>query len=171
MIEKHIGEVQAVVGLQFDTEKEYIEENEIEYEVFPDPEPVVVKKKAVGEEGEEAEAAEEPPADGDDGEKKKPAFKVEDWKWTVTDRRSKNLPQLFMQSKGIGARHEIKTAAATAQGGAEVASGTGNLTTAINSATLHDAISRTLEEFCSKVIDLRNGTEKYLYQQVVFNLE
>jgi hypothetical protein len=47
-------------------------------------------------EGEEPEAAEEPPAEGDDGEKKKPAFKVEDWKWTVTDRRPKNLPQLFM---------------------------------------------------------------------------
>lgn len=100
MIEKHIGEVQAICGLQFEIEKEYIEENEIEYEVFPDPEPVAVKKKPAGEggegEGEEPEAAEEPPAEGDDGEKKKPAFKVEDWKWTVTDRRPKNLPQLFM---------------------------------------------------------------------------
>lgn len=108
MIEKHIGEVQAVVGLQFETEKEYIEENDIEYEVFPDPEPVAVAKKPTGEDGEEAEAEPEAPADGDDGEKKKPAFKVEDWKWTVTDRKPKNLPQLFMQSKGIGARHEIK---------------------------------------------------------------
>ena len=96
MIEKYIGEVQAVVGLQFETEKEYIEDNEVEYEVFPEPEIVVVTKKAPGEEGEDAEAEPEAAADGDDGEKKKPVFKVEDHKWTVTDRRPKNLPQLFM---------------------------------------------------------------------------
>ena len=93
MIEKHIGEVQAVVGLQFESESEYIEENDIEYEVFAAPEVVEVKRRPAGEEGEEGEAAEEqPPAEGDDGEKKKPTFKVEDWKWTVTDRRPKNLP-------------------------------------------------------------------------------
>lgn len=40
MVEKHIGEVCAVVGLQFNYEKEYIEEHEVEYESFPDPEPV-----------------------------------------------------------------------------------------------------------------------------------
>jgi hypothetical protein len=112
MIEKHIGEVQAIVGLQFESEREYIDENEVEYEVFPEPEIVEVKKKpAGGEDGEEAEAEPEAPADGgDDGEKKKPAFKVEEYKWTVSDRRPKNLPQLFMQSKGIGARHEVKVA-------------------------------------------------------------
>lgn len=92
MIEKHIGEVQAIVGLQFDTEKEYIEENEVEYEVFQQREVVVQKKKPVGEDGEEAEAEPEAPADADDGDKKKPAFRVEDWKWTVTDRNPKNLP-------------------------------------------------------------------------------
>jgi hypothetical protein len=32
MIEKSIGEVQAIIGLQFNTEKEYIEEYEVEYE-------------------------------------------------------------------------------------------------------------------------------------------
>ena len=109
MIEKHIGEVQAIVGLQFDTQKEYIEEHEVEYEVFEEPEVVQVVKKPVGEDGEEGgEPEQEAPADGEDGEKKKPAFRVEDWKWTVTDRRPKNLPQLFMQSKGIGARHEVR---------------------------------------------------------------
>lgn len=38
MIEKHIGEVQGIVGLQFEQEKEYIDENEVEYEVFEQPE-------------------------------------------------------------------------------------------------------------------------------------
>ena len=52
-IEKYIGEIIAIIGLQFNYEKEYIEDNEVEYEVFPEPEPVVVKKPVDGEEGEE----------------------------------------------------------------------------------------------------------------------
>lgn len=63
-IEKHIGEVYAIVSLQFQYEKEILEEHEVVYEEFP-PEPVEEPKpKAEGEEGEE-----EPPAaeegDGD----------------------------------------------------------------------------------------------------------
>lgn len=94
MIEKHIGEVQAIVGLQFETEKEYTEEHEVEYEVFEELEVVHVHKKQPGEDGEGdgEEAQPEAAADGEDGEKKKPTFRVEDWKWTVTDRRPKNLP-------------------------------------------------------------------------------
>lgn len=71
----------------------------------------------------------------------------------MTDRRPMNLPQLFMQSKGIGARHEVKS------------------TEAVNFAVLHETLTRSLDEFCAKVLDLRNGTEKYLYQQIVFNFE
>ena len=84
MIEKHIGEVQAIVGLQFNSEKEYIEDYEIQYEEFPEPEQVPVKVKA------EDEEEEQPPAEEE--EQKKPAFKPEDYKWTVTDRKPKNLP-------------------------------------------------------------------------------
>lgn len=40
MIEKNIGEVQAIIGLQFNYEKEHFEEEEIEYEQFPEPPPV-----------------------------------------------------------------------------------------------------------------------------------
>lgn len=87
---------------------------------------------------------------------------MEDWKWTVTDRRPKNLPQLFMQSKGIGARHEVKQASASQEGAGS--------TSEIGPQTLHEAVTRSLDEFCAKVLDLRNGTEKYLYQQIVFNL-
>jgi len=171
MIEKNIGEVQAVVGLQFEKEKEYIEDNEVEYEVFAEPEVVEVKKKPAGEEGEEGEPpAEEPPAE--EGEKKAPKFKVEDWKWTVSDRRPKNLPQLFMQSKGIGARHEVRTATASAGPAGELGSSPGGgASSNINSTTMHEAVSRSLEDFCQKLIDLRNGTEKYLYQQVIFQLD
>lgn len=169
MIEKHIGEVQAVVGLQFETEREYIEETEIEYEVFPDPEPVAVVKKIVNEDGEEVDADQAEPAneggEGEEGEdKKKPAFRIEDKKWTITDRKPKNLPQLFMQSKGIGARHEIRQATATGIEGSPTNS-------AINTSSLHEAVTRSLDEFCAKFLELRNGTEKYLYQQIIFNLE
>lgn len=52
-IEKSIGEVVAVIGLQFNYEKEYIEDNEIEYESFPEPEVVVIKKPVDGEDEEE----------------------------------------------------------------------------------------------------------------------
>ena len=55
-----------MVGLQWEQQKEYVEEHEIEYEVFPEPQPVVIKKKVEGEEDEE-----EPPAEADDGEEKK----------------------------------------------------------------------------------------------------
>lgn len=139
-IEKHIGEVQAIIGLQFNSEKEYIEEYEVEYEQFPEPEEVEVKKN-VNEDGEEEQ---QPPAE-EEGEKKAPAFKVEDWKWTITDRKPKNLPQLFVQSKGIAARHELRTAEQY-------------------SSSQYEAISKCLDEFCSKVIELSQGTEKYLYQ-------
>jgi len=68
---------------------------------------IVIAKKPLGEDGEDVEPEDnQAAADMDDGEKKKPTFKVEEYKWTVTDRNPKNLPQLFMQSKGIGARHE-----------------------------------------------------------------
>jgi hypothetical protein len=59
-IEKHIGEVQAIISLQFNYEKEYTEEHEIEYEAFPEPEPVEIKPRGDGEDEEE-----EPPAQDD----------------------------------------------------------------------------------------------------------
>lgn len=105
MVEKYIGEVQAVIGLQFNSEKEYIEDYEVKYEEFPEPEPVQQKQKVDGEEEEQ----EQPPAEEEE-KKDQPAFKIEDKKWTITDRKPKNLPQLFMHCKGIAARHELRTA-------------------------------------------------------------
>ena len=69
-IEKSIGEIIAVIGLQFNYEKEYIEDNEIEYEVFPEPEVVVPKKREDGDE----ELEDIPPVQDDDDEKKVPKF-------------------------------------------------------------------------------------------------
>jgi len=54
MVEKHIGDVAAVIGLQFYLDKDKEEENEIVYEEFPEPEVKVPKQRVDGEEGEEA---------------------------------------------------------------------------------------------------------------------
>jgi hypothetical protein len=56
MIEKHIGEVQGIVGLQYGAEKEYIDENEVDFEVFEKAEQLsFTQKKVAGEEGGEEE--------------------------------------------------------------------------------------------------------------------
>lgn len=61
-----------------------------EYEKFP--EPVVEEvKKGEGDEGEDPEEV-QPPPEEDGGEPKAPTFKKEDYKWTVTDKKSKNMP-------------------------------------------------------------------------------
>mmetsp|Transcript_22762 Transcript_22762/g.21964 ORF Transcript_22762/g.21964 Transcript_22762/m.21964 type:complete len:289 (+) Transcript_22762:1990-2856(+) len=106
-IEKTIGEIIAVIGLQFHYEKEYMEENEIEYEVFPDPEPVVVQQQ-FDEDGNPIEP--EVQQEEQEGENKKPKFKPEDFKWTITDGKPKNLPQLFNQCKGVNTINDTKTA-------------------------------------------------------------
>ena len=92
-VETHIGEVAAVIGLQFTLEAEYINQDEIKYEQGEDAE------EAPPKEGEEAE----------EGEKKAPAYKVSDFEWSVTDRMPKNLPQIYLASKGVDkTRHEVK---------------------------------------------------------------
>ena len=64
-IEAILGEVKAVIGLQFVAELEYVREGEIEFEKF-DPKPVAVVKppKAEGDEEEE-----EPVVEEEEGEK------------------------------------------------------------------------------------------------------
>jgi len=79
-IEHIIGEVAAVIAMQYHHDPLYIGEDEIEYEKFPEPVQVEEKKKPEGEEGEEEaepEAAAE--EEGDGGEPKAPAFKPEDF--------------------------------------------------------------------------------------------
>ncbi len=79
-----------------------------------------------------AEDGEEPPAE-DGGQEKKQVFKPEEWKWTVSNRKSKNLPQLFLSNKGAERTlHEVKTAEQY-------------------SSSQYEAISRSLDEFCQRV--------------------
>jgi hypothetical protein len=53
-IEQFVGEVAAIISLQFHSEREFISEDQIVYEEFPEPPPVEEKPKPA--EGEEEEA-------------------------------------------------------------------------------------------------------------------
>jgi hypothetical protein len=154
-IEQTVGDVQAVIGLQFNSEKEYIDEDDVEYERF---EAAVMsarseaKPAAEGEEGGEQPPAESAPAD----DKKKSGFNPENWQWTATNRKPRNLAQLFMQAKGTAAKHEVRTAEQF-------------------SASQYEAISKSLDEFCAKLVAFTNaetaqgGDTRYLYQQIIFS--
>jgi len=152
-IERHIGDVQAVIGLQFNSEKEYIDEDDVEYEVFEVQEPSKKEEAKPVAEGEEP-PAEQPPAE--EAAKPKNAFKPEDWKWTACNRKPKNLAQLFIQSKGPAAKHEIRAAEQY-------------------SSSQYEAISKSLDEFCGHLVNMalveanEGGETHYLYQQVIFS--
>lgn len=72
-----------------------IDKKNVEYEKFA--EPAAKEEKPKPAEGEE-EAVEAPPEE-EDGTKKKEKFKPELYKWTVSNNKSKNLPQCFISSK------------------------------------------------------------------------
>mmetsp|Transcript_7196 Transcript_7196/g.12137 ORF Transcript_7196/g.12137 Transcript_7196/m.12137 type:complete len:296 (-) Transcript_7196:59-946(-) len=139
-IEKSIGEIVGVIGLQFQYEEEMMDEKDLEYEKFPEPDPALNQPKPKAEDEEEAPADEE-------GEKKAPKYKPEDYEWTITNKHPKNLPQLFLRCKGKEVSvHEVKTAEQF-------------------SNSQYEAISRSLDEFCQKV---SSGQTKYVYQQIIF---
>jgi len=137
-IEKHIGEVSAVISLQDFEEADRFTDDK--WEEFP--EPVKEEKKEVKGEEEEGEE-EQPPAEEEEEEKKKPKWNPAEYKWTVTDRRAKNLPQLFRDYKGINCLCEIKPAS-------EV------------SKDQSTAVTKSMDDFCSRVMD--EHTSRYIYQ-------
>ena len=125
-IEKYIGEITAIIGLQSAYEREAIDEKELKYEEFAKADEAQEKPKVAAEEGDEG-------AQEEDGEKKAPAFKPEDYRWTIQNREPKNLPQLFMAEKGKDTTiHETKTSEQF-------------------SSSQYEAISRSLDDFCKKV--------------------
>ena len=85
----------------------------------------------------------EPAADEEEGEKKEKAFDRTEFKWTITNRKPKNLPQLFHGMKGINTLHEVKEAIQF--GG--IAS---------------DQVSKCLDDFCGRVQDSDNA-DKNIY--------
>lgn len=123
-IEKNVGNVKAIIGLQFNYENEAIDEKDLEYEKFEDEDDA------------------QPPApkdgDGDTPPDQKPLWNKRDYQWTVPNKTPSNLPQIFMGSKGkTQAIHEVKTAEQY-------------------SSSQYEAISKSLDEICMKVVNEPN---------------
>eukprot|EP00343_Euplotes_focardii_P005538 CAMPEP_0205808490 /NCGR_PEP_ID=MMETSP0205-20121125/12439_1 /ASSEMBLY_ACC=CAM_ASM_000278 /TAXON_ID=36767 /ORGANISM="Euplotes focardii, Strain TN1" /LENGTH=151 /DNA_ID=CAMNT_0053084211 /DNA_START=183 /DNA_END=638 /DNA_ORIENTATION=+ len=143
-IEREVGEIVAISSLKFSQES--LEEDDLEYEEFPEPPQVEeVKKEGEGEGDEEQPPPEEEEGEGDD---KKEDFKVEEYQWTITNKKPKNLVQVYMQLKEQNAIHEIKNAEEY-------------------SSSQYESISKSLDEFITRVVsgDL-NGKNPII--QVVF---
>ena len=96
-IEKNIGSVKSIIGLQFQEENMAIDSKDVEYEEFEKKEAVEVPKD---EDGNPI-----PPPEG-----QKAAFNPSDYKWTKINCTPRNLPQIFMGTKGSEAVHEVKSA-------------------------------------------------------------
>lgn len=137
-IEKSIGEIVAAIGLQYHLEPTSFAD--YNWEVFE--EPVVEEKKAkiLDEEGNEVDA---PPAEPEaEGEAKVAKFNPAEFKWTVTNRRAKNLPQLFRDYKGVNCQCEERPSESFSQAQGE-------------------AVTKSLDDFCSRVIDDSEG--RFIY--------
>ena len=143
-IERNIGEVVGVIGLQndkeqttFDITAEMIEEK-VEEEVKEKP------AQQLDEEGnpipEEEGGAEE---GGSAEEKKAPAWKSTDYRWTKTNGRAKNLPQLFRDYMGNRCNFEDKNWK----------------TYGVN--VHQEAAVKALDEFCLKITDEGNSMTMY----------
>ena len=89
-------------------------------------------------------------------------FKKEDFKWTKTDKESKNLPQLFTGIKGINTLHDKKEIECTGNWDRNSKEGHAHY-----SNWLNGQISDCLNHFCSRLNDSDNQ-DKFLYQQVIF---
>ncbi len=141
-IEKNIGEITAVIGLQYQAEPTTFTDDQ--WEEFAEPEVVEKKARVVNEEGEEeVEVVPEPEGD----QPKVPSWNPAEFKWTISNRRAKNLPQLFRDYKGINCHcEERKTDSARVSN--------------------YEAVSSSLDEFCGRVID--ESGSRYIYQQVIF---
>ena len=149
-IEKKVGKIYGIIGLQFESDKEYVDERDIVYHEFPEPEqPAEPVAKPEGEGDEEGDQEPPPAEEGEDGEQKEPAFKPEDYRWTVTERKPANLPTLFLQVKGKTAYHDIKSAEA------------------YSSSSQYEAVCKCLDDFCSRLVEPVEE-ERYLYTQVLF---
>ena len=147
-IERNIGEIVGVIGLQ--AEKE-ITTFELPADCYEEPEVEEEKKEDA------------PPADGDgddggdgagdDGEPKKPTFNPKQFRWSKTDGRAKNLPILFRNTKS---GNVSKTTNFDEKNW-----------TAYQAGDHGNAAVKALDEFCQKIND--EGQSIYLYQQVIFN--
>jgi len=142
-IERNIGEVAAVISLQYTAEPTQFTEDK--WEEFA---PVVIEEKKAPELDEDGNPIEEE-APPEEEEPAKPKWNPAEFKWTVTNRRAKNMPQLFRDYKGINCHCEEKLST-------------------VFSDFKEDSVTKSLDEFCQRVLE--DHTARYIYQQVIFEL-
>lgn len=100
----------------------------------------------VGEgEEEDAQAPAEPEAD----EAKKSKFNPADFKWTITNRHAKNLPQLFRDHKGAKFVADERSTSGSKNSKSEL-------------------IANCIDDFCARLFE-EGSSGKFFYQQVIFN--
>lgn len=127
-IEKNIGEVVGVIGLQNEKEQHVFEVTESMWEEPQAEEVKEEKPKVEGDDGEEPEEAA-----ADDGEPKAPVWNPGKYRWSVTNGKSKNLPQLFRDYMGNRCNFDDKN------------------WKAYQASSHSDAAVKALDEFCQKI--------------------
>lgn len=146
-LEHFVGAVSGIICLQTEEDVVQVDPAAVVYHEFPKPESVVEEKAKKPAEGEDGEAEEPVEAGAEDGDGK-PKWNPEDYTWTVTNRKSKNLPQLFVGAKGAGGIHEVKPASEFG-----------------NNRLFQ--VAECLDRFCAKLAGAE-GDGKSHYQQVIF---
>lgn len=146
-LEHFVGAVAGIISLQTEEDAVQVDPASIVYHEFPKAESVVEEKakKPAGEDG-EGEGEEPAAEEGAEEAEGKPKWNPEDYTWTVTNRKSKNLPQLFVGSKGANGLHEVKPASEFG-----------------NNRLFQ--IAECLDRFC---VRLAEADGKSHYQQVIF---
>ena len=111
-LEYYVGTVSGIISLQYGEDKVDVDPNDVVYHEFPKPEVVATDekvKKPTGEGEEDEDPAEAAPEEAVE-EGGKDQWNPEDYQWTVTNRKSKNLAQLFVKSRGKNGVYDVKQA-------------------------------------------------------------
>ena len=143
-IERNIGEIVGVIGLQNEKESNVFE---VTNEMWEEPQAEEEKEEKPKAEGDDDENQEE--AAPEDGEAKAPAWNPRKYRWSLTNGKSKNLPQLFrdyMSTRCTFDDKNWKSYQANSHG---------------------DAAVKALDEFCQKIS--QEGNNLAIYMQVIFN--
>ena len=139
-----LGEIVAIASLQFTEEPSKVSKDEIKYEEFPE-EPEEEKKP----EGEGEGEGDDPPPEEGEGDDKPPPFDPKEFQWTVTNKKQRNLPQMFVHLKGDDSLDQVKSAEDY-------------------SNTQYDAIAQGLDSFMERVCigDLKTEGQKGFLQLI-----
>jgi len=146
-IEKNIGEVQSIIGLQFAYEPDTIDNENVEYEKFEEKKEEAPPEKKFDEDGNEIVPE---PKEEEEGPPKE-VFKPEEYAWTITNNKPVNLPQCFIRAKG-----EAKVDKNVKQA-------------SLFSSSQYEAIYLSLDEFVAHTIKCEAEESKYCYRQIIFD--